>query len=295
MKYTVLPRLGILLATIIWGTSFIILKDTLDVLPPMFLLTVRFVFAAILIGLVFFKRMLKIKKKDFLAGIPIGICFFGAYFFQTTGLMYTTPGKNAFLTAVYCVLVPFIAWAYTRLKPDGFNIAAAVLCIVGIFFVAVEGDFSVGTGDVLTLIGGVFYAVHIVLIAKFAKDRDPIIITVLQFAYAAVLCCAVSLCCERIPDLSSLTAGSYISVIYLIVCCSALAMVLQNVGQKYVEPSSASLILSLEAVFGVLFSVLAGAEDLTPRIVIGFILIFIAVIISETKLSFITKRLSRRS
>ena len=110
----------------------------------------------------------------------------------------------------------------------------------------------------------------------------------MQFFTAGVICGAGSLCFETLP--SSVPPAAWTEIIYLAVCGTAVAMLLQNVGQKYVSSSSAAIILSLEALFGVLFSVIFGYENLSVKLVIGFALIFFAIITSETKWKFVRRR-----
>ena len=222
-----------------------------------------------------------------LHGLIIGTCLFLAYYIQTLGIEDTTPGKNAFITAAYCVMVPFMFWFINRKRPDKYNIIAAVLCLAGIGFVSLTADLTVGKGDALTLVAAVFYALHMVFIAMFSKDKDPTVLTILQFAVTAVFSWIASFMVK--PIAFEITTSLATSVLYLALFATAACLLLQNVGQKYTNPSEAAIILSLESVFGVLFSILLYGEKITPQIGVGFVLIFVAIIISETKLSFIKK------
>lgn len=212
-----------------------------------------------------------------------------AYCSQTVGITDTTPGKNAFLTAIYCVIVPFLFWAVDHRRPNLYQFAAAVLCIGGIGLVSLDGNFSIRMGDALTLLGGFFYAAHMVAVAKVCQNRDPILITILQFGFAGLFSWIVTLLFEplpsALPDLE--TMGS---IGYLAVFCTAGALLLQNIGQAYTHPAPAAILLSLESVFGVFFSVLIYHEELTGQLMLGFLLIFVAVLVSETKLSFLKKK-----
>ncbi|MDD3172827.1 MAG: DMT family transporter, partial [Herbinix sp.] len=240
-----------------------------------------------LLSAIFHKRIKKLNKDYFIKGGIIGVCLFLAYSLQTIGITDTTPGKNAFLTAIYCVLVPFLFWAVDKKKPDNFNIIAAFVSIIGIGFVSLNGNFTIRVGDSFTLAGGVIYAAHMVAVAKFGKDKDPILLTILQFGYAAVFSWIVALLFEDFP--SEWSVGTITGILYLAVFATSIALLLQNVGQKYTNPAPAAIILSLESVFGVLFSVIFYHESITLRLFLGFLLIFFAVIISETKLSFLFK------
>ena len=184
-----------------------------------------------------------------------------------------------------------MAWGITKKKPDGYNITAAIICLVGIGLVSLTNDFTIRMGDVLTLGGGVFYALHIIAVSKFSEGRDPVLLTIFQFASAGV-CAGI---CSLIFDRSGWSAIVWntemiLSILYLMAGCTACALLLQNFGQKYTTPSTASLLLSLESVFGVAFSVAFGREESSVKLYVGFVLIFVAVIISETKLSFLKKK-----
>lgn len=282
-----MAKLALLLATLIWGTSFVVVKDAVDIIPTAYLLAVRFSVACIVLALIFFKKLKKINREYLLHGLIIGTCLFLAYYIQTLGIEDTTPGKNAFITAAYCVMVPFMFWFINRKRPDKYNIIAAVLCLAGIGFVSLTADLTVGKGDALTLVAAVFYALHMVFIAMFSKDKDPTVLTILQFAVTAVFSWIASFMVK--PIAFEITTSLATSVLYLALFATAACLLLQNVGQKYTNPSEAAIILSLESVFGVLFSILLYGEKITPQIGVGFVLIFVAIIISETKLSFIKK------
>lgn len=283
-----LAKLALLLATVIWGTSFVVVKDTVDTIPTAYLLAARFSVACVVLALIFFKQLKKITKEYLIHGLIIGTCLFLAYYIQTLGIEDTTPGKNAFITAAYCVMVPFMFWFVSRKKPDKYNIIAAVMCLAGIGLVSLTADLTIGKGDALTLVAAVFYALHMVFIALFSKDKDPTVLTILQFAVTAIFSWIASFMVK--PVAFEVTASLTTSVLYLAFFATAACLLLQNVGQKYTNPSEAAIILSLESVFGVLFSILLYGEKITVQMGIGFALIFVAIIISETKLSFINKK-----
>lgn len=282
----------LLAAPIIWGTSFVVMKHSLDSFTPFYLLAFRFTAAALVMAVVFWKMWKQMDRGYLLAGLVTGTCLFLAYAFQTFGLDRTTSGKNAFLTAIYCVIVPFLNWAIVKQKPDQYNILAAVVCIVGIGMVSLttgeSGGLSVNLGDMLTLVGGFFFAAHIVAVNKFADGRDIFLVTTLQFTFFA-LWSWVGALIAREPLPAGLSAGTVWGLVYLVIFSSCGALLFQNIGQKYTAPATAAVLLSLEAPFGVLTSILVGEENLNPLMVLGFVLIFAAVVCSETKFSFLRK------
>lgn len=282
----------IVLATIIWGSSFVVMKNSVDVLPTFWLLAIRFSFAALVLALVFWKRWKVLDKHYLIGGTVMGLCLFVAYAFQTFGLARTTPGKNAFLTAVYCVIVPFLYWIIARRRPDRFNVIAALLCIAGIGLVSITGEDAAAFnwGDVPTLVGGFFFAAHIVAVDKYAEGRDIFILTALQFASFAVFSW-IGVLITRPPLAEGVFTGELVfGLAYLVIFASCGALLFQNIGQKYTAPATAAVLLSLEAPFGVVFSILWADEKPTALMFLGFALIFVAVVCSETKFSFLRKK-----
>ena len=281
-----------ILATIILGSSFVVMKNSVNVLPTFWLLAIRFSFAALVLGVVFWKRWKLLDRQYLIGGTVMGFCLFLAYAFQTFGLDLTTSGKNAFFTAVYCVIVPFLYWAIARRRPDRYNVLAAFLCVAGIALVSVTGESATAfnLGDVLTLVGGFFFACHIVAVAKYSEGRDIFLLTTLQFASFALFSWLGALFASPAPDPAVFNGGLVFSLVYLVLFASAGALLFQNIGQKYTAPATAAVLLSLEAPFGVFFSILFAHERPTPLMFLGFALIFVAVVCSETKFSFLRKK-----
>jgi drug/metabolite transporter (DMT)-like permease len=237
---------------------------------------------------IFWKKLKQITWDYIKQGAIIGALLFASYSMQTIGITGTTPGKNAFLTAVYCVIVPFLFWITDKIAPDRYNISAAILCIVGIGLVSLTGDFTISYGDGFTLIGGFGYALHMVALAKFCKGKDPVLLTIVQFGIAALISWIVGLSFDSFPTQWSMV--NIFEILYLAVFATTVAMLFQAMGQKHCHPSAASIILSLESVLGVAFSIVLYGEQLSLRLVVGFLFIFAAVITSETKLSFLRNK-----
>ena len=275
------------LAAFIWGSSFFIMKDALVLLPVQYLLAIRFTAGAVLLGLLCWKKWARFTPDYLWRGAVIGAMLYTAYSVQTYGLTMTTPSKNAFLTAVYCVLVPFLYWAFARVKPDRYNVLAAVLCVAGVGLVSLTGDLSINPGDGLTLICAIFYAMHIVSVAKVSPGKDIYLLTVFQFAFAGLYAWIGGALTETFPAQALARPEVLLPLAYLAVMATTVALLFQNVGQVWSDPASASVILSLESVFGVLCSVLFAGDQVNGRMLAGFALIFVAVVCSETKFAFL--------
>ena len=277
----------LLASALIWGTSFFIMKNTLDAVPVFFLLAIRFTAGAVLLALVCWKRWRDFTPDYLWRGAAVGGFLFLAYSVQTFGLALTTPSKNAFLTAVYCVIVPFLTWAVVKVRPDRYNIAAALLCVAGVGLVSLTEELTVNAGDLLTLMCAVFYASHIVAVAKVSPGKDVTLLTVFQFAFAAVYAWVCGACTETFPAAALRDPAVILPLLYLCVMATTVALLFQNIGMVWSDPASGSVILSLESVFGVLFSVIFYGDPVTGRLLAGFALIFVAVVCSETKFAFL--------
>ena len=281
-------------AAFIWGSSFFVMKNTLDSLPVFYLLAIRFTIGTALMALVCWKKWRRFTWDYLWRGALIGGCLFLAYYVQTCGLALTTPSKNAFLTAVYCVLVPLFYWAAVHVRPDRYNLLAAVLCVAGVGLVSLNGDLSVNRGDLLTLCCAFFYAAHIVAVAKVSPEKDIYLLTTFQFAFAALFAWIGGALFETFPGAALGNGQVLFALVYLGVMATTVALLFQNVGQVNSDPASAAVILSLESVFGVLCSVIFYDDRVTFQMVVGFMLIFVAVVCSETKFSFLRKGTLRR-
>lgn len=279
----------LLLATaIIWGSSFFIVKNTVEDIAPCWLIAIRFSAAALILAVICLRRLRKMDARTLRGGLLVGVALFGAYVAQTYGVAYTTPGKNAFLTAVYCVLVPFFWWAFTKKRPDGWSFAAAFVCLAGIGLISLDGAVSISLGDGLSLLSGVLFALQIALVSLYTRDCDPVLLTVLQFAVGGLLAWPFAFWFEPAPVID--TPAVWGALLYLTVIVSALGMLLQNIGQSMTPSGTAAILMCLESVFGVLFSVIFWGETVTGQALAGFILVFFAVLVSETKLSFLHKK-----
>jgi drug/metabolite transporter (DMT)-like permease len=269
-------------AALIWGTSFFLVKGQMDVFPPAKLLALRYTIAALLLTAAFWKKIRSSDFEDVWRSSALGVILGAASLLQAVGITDTTPGKNAFLTAVYCVLVPFLFWVVRRKRPEGKGFIAATLCLIGIGLISLTENLTIGYGDSLTLASGVLYAAHIVGIATLGRKTDPVRSIVFQFAVSSVLFWAVDLATPSKPLAAQ--PVDWLVVLYLAVFPTAIGFLLQLVGQKFAPPTGASLILSLESVFGVLFSVLFYGEVVPPRVFVGFAVVFAAIFLSESEI-----------
>lgn len=270
-------------AAVIWGLAFVVMKDALEVLPTAQLLGVRFTATGLILAVVFWKRLRKAFNREHLMhGFILGIILFAAFFVQTSGLAITSPGKNAFLTAAYVVFVPFIYWVVGRKRPSLFNLLAALICIVGIGLVSLQDSLTMERGDAITVVGSFLFGLHIVYVARWSKGRDVLVLTVYQFISGGICGLLLGSVMDPWPALETLLNPEFLfNLGYLVIFASCMALVFQNLALTRVSPAQVSLFLSLEAVFGVIFSVMLYGETISLKLITGFGLIFAAILISE--------------
>lgn len=289
-KKVLFADLSLLLVAAVWGGGFVAVKDALDNISPFYMMSMRFSIASILMCLIFWKKIKNIKKQDLVAGLVIGVILFSAFAFQTVGLQYTTAGKQSFVTAVYVVMVPFLYWIVSRKTPGKYNVISAFICLVGIGFLTLNSNegLVLGKGDILTLVCALLFAAHIVAVGHYAEKCDPVILTILQLGVSAIISICFAIVLEKPPV--SMGKEAIIPIIYLAVFSTFVAYLVQNVAQKYTYSTHAALIMCLESVFGSVLSVIILGEDFTLKMVFGCIMIFTAIIISETELDFLKRK-----
>ena len=293
-KIRYLSSFGLLLAAIIWGFAFVVVKSSLDLIPPIYMLAFRFTLAAAGLTLFMFPKLRKLTRRDWICGAVLGTFLFTAHAVQTIGCQYTTAGKNAFLTTIYVIIVPFLHWIINRKRPSGYAVTAALIAIVGIGLLSLQGDGGgINVGDVLTILCGFIYAAHIVYIDRYTETQDPMTLTVTQMIFAAAFSWIFAPIYDGGFPAAAFQPQIVTGMLYLGLMSTMVGFLLQNIGQKYTAPSTASLLLSFESVFGVLFSVIFLQEQLTVRMLFGCLLMFFAVILVETKFAFLTKPLQR--
>lgn len=288
---------SLLFATVLWGGGFVAVKDSLEIIPPIHLIAIRFLAAAVFLSAVFFRSVTRIRLGIILRGFVLAIFLFLAYVFQTIGLLSTTAGKNAFLTTIYVILVPLIAWIFSKRNPGAHVFAAALIAVTGIGLLSLNDDLSMGIGDFLTLICGFWFALHMAFIARFTQHSgdDPIALTILQMFFCSVFAWILAPFYDGAFDFSRLASpDALLPLGYLIIFSSSVAFLLQNVGQKYTAPGTAALLLSLESVFGAFFSALFLDETLSHRALAGCAMLLFAIVLSETKFSFLTLLFKRK-
>jgi drug/metabolite transporter (DMT)-like permease len=242
-------------------------------------LGLRFLLGALLLILIFHKQLKTISKEDIKGGIVLGLIVFLGFLTQTVGLTYTTPSKSGFITSSYVVMVPFVVLFLSRVFPGWHQLVGAVITFVGIGIITLSQNITVNPGDLLTVICAVCFALQIVFTERCVKKGNPINIAIVQVLVIGLIALAAAIITEPIPQ--SYDPGVWGAVIYAAVVCTAGAFAVQNTAQKYTTSTRAAVILCLESVFAGIFCILLWGEKLRPKTLLGFLLIFLGVLITE--------------
>ncbi len=284
-----LARVLLMCCAALWGGSYLMAKVAIRAISPQWLMGLRMTGACLLMMLLFHKRITpRLTRAIILPALAVGGTYYVNMLLQTEGLRMIEPGRSAFLTASYCVLTPFAIWAMFRRRPRLVNLVAAVICLVGVGFVALKpgsASLSLSSGDLMTLGCAAFYAVNLALMGHFTRVFSPLSMTFMQFAVAGVCFLVGALFTEPLPSASWFQTPVVLSFVYLLFGATFAAQVMQNVGLAHVSASSASIILCTESLFSVAFSALFMGERITSTSMVGFALIFCAILLSVVRFS----------
>ncbi|SCZ82002.1 DMT family transporter [Acidaminobacter hydrogenoformans] len=277
-KTRLLAGLGLMTTALMWGSTFPAGKYALEFMSPFYLMGFRFLFAFVLMAVIFRKKLFSTKLKDMKGGLIAGVMLSMGYVLQIYGLQFTTASKQSFLAGAYVVAVPFLTWAVFKKNPSIKAYIGAAVCFWGIGMISLNENLSIGLGDSITLLSSMFYAAHIVVTGYFAHREDAGVFTAVQFGVGAVMAMVLGLVFSPAPQVFHL---GMLAVLYLAVFGSIVAYYLQTVCQKYLKPSVTSIILSMEAVFGSLLSVVLLGDAFTTKMAIGAAAMLAAIWISE--------------
>jgi drug/metabolite transporter (DMT)-like permease len=274
--------------TLIWGATFVLVKDALSDISVLVYLAVRFILAALVMGVIFWPSLRRVSRNTAWAGAQIGLCMFGGYIFQTFGLRYTTPAKAAFITGMCVVLVPLLLAAFARRRITGWIWAGAAAAFAGLYFLTVppEGLGALNRGDPIVFGCAVMFALHIIFIGRYAGDHSVGALAFLQIGTTAVLATLalplVALAGWEKPHVVwSRTVIA--AVLVTSIGSTAIGFSFQTWAQRHTSPSHTAILVSLEPVFAALTSWLLAQERFGPRALLGAGLIFGGILLAELK------------
>ncbi len=286
MKEKFKGTIYILLATVIWGSAFIAQSVGMDYIGPFTFQAVRCALgAAFLFPL---SWLMEGKKSQFKAnwadkrlwktGCLAGLALFLAAGLQQVGLQYTTAGKAGFLTAMYIVLVPILG-IFLGQKPAANILISVILAAVGLYLLSGTGISSINAGDWMLIGCAFWFAVQITIIDRFGQCLDGVRLSCIQSLVCAALSALVMLFTEE-PNLTNILT-CWLPLGYAGILSMGIAYTLQILGQQRLEPAPASLLMSLESVFALIFGWLILRERLSPGELLGCLTMFCAVILSQ--------------
>lgn len=270
---------GILLSVaVIWGSAFVVMKDTLHRQDVNSFLACRFILAALIMAVLRPKAFAHFDKKFLTRGIILGVLLGCGYIFQTFGLTLTSVAKTGFITGLYAVFTPLIAAGLLKKHISKIQWLSVGLAAVGLAFLSMNG-FSMGLGEFLVVISAAFYAGHIVALSEWSAGANAYALTVLQLGVVGIICFIASLKSgfHMPPD-----SGVWKAIIYTAIFASAFAFIVQTWVQSFMSATSTGIILTMEYIFAALFGVWFGHESLTLRVVIGGSLVIAAMYIIIT-------------
>ena len=273
-------KIALFLTAMFWGSTFAIGKIAAEVFSASFIIALRFSVATLALIIAAIPTYKLLNQEYIRDGIWMGISLFGGYILQVAGLtMDTSPGKSAFLCTTYCVMVPFLYWGITKERPQILHIACVFICLAGIGILSLQGGWGMSAGDIMTVLSGVPTAINLVISAIVCKDKDPLLLTTIELGVVTVMAWVCVFLSNTMPTEFPMKAVG--GIVYLGLIATALCLYLQSYGLKYAEASIGGMILSLESVFGVIFSIIIYGEKITGRMIFGFIVIFIAILLSQ--------------
>jgi len=269
----------LILVTMVWGTTFIIVKNAIQTLPVYNFLFIRFLLAFLLLTIIFHKKLKTIDKKTLAVASVIGAMLFLGYAFQTMGLKYTTASKSGFISGFSVVLVPILEAVFLKRKPSKSSILGIVLAFIGLILLTANIDLSINIGDFLTLLCAFAFGMQIVLIAKYASTLDTYLLATIQIGIVALLSGIITLLLEKpfVPTSFNVWSAIVITGVF----ATAFAIVAQNTMQAYTTATHAALIFALEPVFAAIAAFLIGGEVMSFRAILGGIFMFTGIVLSE--------------
>lgn len=276
-----LSDIGLVIAAAIWGSTFFIIKGSLDAIHPLMLVSYRFLIAAVLLFLIVTYQG-KQPFHHFKKGLVLGILLWILYSTQTVGLGITTASNSGFITGLFVIFVPIISYLFFQKKIPAYGIASVIVSLIGLWFLT-GGLAGANLGDILTLACAVAYSTHLLFADMYLNDSkaqiDPYILNFQQFLVVGILDFLISVL-FRLPLGFSRINVAYM-LLYLAIFPTVLALILQFIAQKYTTPLKVTFLISLEPVFAAVFAWTLGGEAFILSKAIGGILIVGAIFLNS--------------
>ncbi len=263
---------------LIWGSTFFLVKQSLDAIDPFVLVAYRFLLAALLLGVWLTWRGKRLFD-NFTPGLVLGVILGVLYLAQTLGLKYTTASNSGFITGLFIVMVPFVAWAVFRKAPYKRHLVAVALAVGGLWLLT-GGVGKVNSGDLITLFSAITYALHVVFAGKYVQEGiDPLVLNFQQILVTGLVGLAAALIVKA--PMTIATTEVVWAVLFLTLFPTLSAFAIQLIAQRVVDATRTSLIFTMEPLFAAAFAWTLGGEGIVPVRALGGLLIVAAMLVSE--------------
>jgi drug/metabolite transporter (DMT)-like permease len=274
-------ELGLASVCLLWGSTFVLVKNALEDVSPALFLGIRFSIAAVVLAILYAARR-NSENRGWRGGIFAGLFLFGGYFLQTLGLRFTTPAKSGFITGLYIVLVPLLLAIVYRKVPGLSEWLGITLATIGMGLLTLTTSrFAMGFGDALTVGCAFAFAIHILVLSHYSKETMTEWLTLLQVGTCAIV--ALATCNLLEEPFVRWTPSVIVAIAITSIFATALAFYVQTWGQKHTTATRAALIFSLEPVFAWLTSYLFENEVLTKQAIAGAACILTGILVVELK------------
>jgi drug/metabolite transporter (DMT)-like permease len=273
---------------LIWGATFVVVKDALADVSVFMYIAVRFALAAVVMAIFFRQSLRGLTRSSIWAGAQIGFFMFAGYAFQTTGLKFTSPSKAAFITGSSVVIVPLLLAVFSKRRVNAWIWAGALAALAGLYFLTVppEGFGGLNRGDPLVFGCAVMFAVHMIFISRYIAHHSVGALAVVQVATTAILATVALplLSVSGVEHPRWVWSGALVfAVLITALGSTAFGFSAQTWAQQYTSPTHTAILISLEPVFAALTSWLLAREHLGGRILLGAALIFAGILLAELK------------
>lgn len=286
---------------IIWGLAFVAQAAGMEHLGPLSFTASRCFVAVVFLYLTYKFFMMKSAsyreekfdmKRTLVGGSICGLVFTIAINLQQVSLIYTTAAKASFLTALYIVFIPILGLFFGR-RPSVKIIICIFLAMVGTYLLSIKGGLKINRGDLIVILSALVFAIHILLLTKYSTNTNAVLVSLVQFAVCGVISLVGALVLEDISMDTILKSQA--TILYVGILSSGVGFTIQLMALKDLEPVVASMVCSLESVFGALFGWLILSQEMTEREIFGAIVIFLATIFAQVPIeTYLEKRLERK-
>lgn len=289
MNKPITADICLLLVALIWGSTFVLVQNAIDLLPPHTFNAIRFFLATLLLGswlLVFKREQIRLlDRRLFSSGILLGFWLFSGYAFQTVGLLYTSSSKAGFITGLSVVLVPFLSLLLLKQKPTRNALIGVTIATMGLYLLTMTDMASLNRGDLFVLVCAVGFALQIILTGKYSKNYPTLLLTVIQIATVSVLSALFAWFTEDYklafqPEVL-LSLPVLVALFITSIFATALAFLVQTSFQKFTTPTRVALIFAMEPVFAAVTGYVWAGERLSSYALIGCLCIFAGMIFAE--------------